>query len=179
MSGKPRLFLVDAGPVIALHQLGLWERFLHHAQVIVPAVVCSRETIFWPADEGAGHPIDLHRDAAGGLLRIVCADAAAVAAVLARFDPVMRERIDAGEAEALAILSAWEGNRPAFCTADGAAARAACLLGFSDNLISLEEALRGVGLEQRRLASQFSEEKMNQWRNAGRQMRLRGEGLAG
>ncbi len=59
MSGKPRLFLLDAGPVIGLHELGLWHELLERAQVIVPAVVAYKEVVFWDDGGGVGRPIDL------------------------------------------------------------------------------------------------------------------------
>ncbi len=178
MSGKPRLFLLDAGPVIGLHELGLWRDLLDRAHVIVPAVVADKEVAFWDDSGGVGRPIDLRHDEAAGRLQICCADAATVASVLDCFDPVMRERIDAGEAEAIALLHCWDGERPGFCTADGAAVRAACLLGLADRIVSLEAVLRRVGLGPPRLALKYCEKKVRQWVAEGRQMHVRGEGLA-
>lgn len=144
----------------------------------MPAVVVDKEVVFWDDGEGVGRPIDLRRDEAAGRLQICCADAATVASVLDRFDPVMRERIDAGEAEAIALLRYWEEERPEFRTADGAAARAACLLALADRIVSLEAILRRVGLDPPRLATKYGEEKVRRWVTEGRQMRVRGEGLA-
>jgi hypothetical protein len=155
MSGKPKLFLLDAGPVIGLHELGLWRELLSRADVLVPSVVAKKEVIFWDDGQGVGRPID----------------------VLGLFDPVMRERIDPGEAEAITLLYSWEGNRPELCTADGAAVRTACLLGLADSIVSLEAILKRLGLGQRRLASRYTEKKMRRWIADGREMRMRGEGL--
>lgn len=178
MSGKPRLFLLDAGPVIGLHELGLWHELLERAQVIVPAVVADKEVVFWDDGGGVGRPIDLRGDEAAGRLQICCADAATVASVLGHFDSVMRERIDPGEAEAIALLHCWEGDLPEFCTADGAAVRAACLLALADRIVSLEAVLRRVGLDPPKLATKYGEKKVRKWVAEGRQMRVRGEGLA-
>ncbi len=178
MSGKPRLFLLDAGPVIGLHELGLWHELLGRAQVIVPAVVADKEVVFWDDGEGVGRPIDLRGDEAAGRLQIRCADAVALASLLDQFDPVMRERIDPGEAEAMALLRCWEGEVPEFCTADGAAVRAACLLALADRIVSLEAVLRRVGLDPPKLAAKYGEKKVRRWVAEGRQMRVRGEGLA-
>jgi len=178
MSGKPRLFLLDAGPVIGLHELGLWHGLLERAHVIVPAVVADKEVEFWDDGGGVGRPIDLRRDEAAGHLQICCADAANIANVLDRFDPVMRERIDAGEAEAIALLHCWDGEPPEFCTADRAAVRAACLLGLADRIVSLEALLRRVGLGQSRLLPKYQERTIREWVAEGRPMRVRGEGLA-
>lgn len=178
MSGKPRLFLLDAGPVIALHELGLWREVLARAEVIVPAIVADKEVIFWDDGGGVGRPINLRGDEAAGVVRVCSTGADQLAGLLLRFDPVMRECIDAGEQEALALMCVWKGDLPAFCTADGLAAQAACLLGFADGLISLEELLQRIGLDRRDLQRKYSAKKMRQWVQRGRDKRLRGEGLA-
>ncbi|MBI5446229.1 MAG: hypothetical protein HY900_34070 [Deltaproteobacteria bacterium] len=179
MSGKPKLFLLDAGPVIGFHELGLWAALLDRAEVIVPAVVADREARFWDDGQGVGRAITLRADEAAGRLQIMGADAVIVAAVLSRFDPVMRERIDPGEAEAITLMCNCEKEPREFCTADHAAVRAACLLGFADRVVSLETILRRVGLGRPGLAARYSETRVRQWVAEGRQQRLRGEGLAG
>lgn len=178
MSGKPRLFLLDAGPVIGLHELGAWEALLERAEVIVPAIVADREAHFWDDGEGVGRAINLRADAAAGRLRIAAVDATDVADMLSRFDPVMRERIDAGEAEAITLLCRATDDPPAFCTADRAAVRAACLLGHSSRIVSLEAVLHRVGLDPSVLHPKYTEKRVREWVAEGRQMRLRGEGLA-
>jgi len=178
MSGKPRLFLLDAGPVIGLHELGLWHEVLQRAEVIVPSIVAAREAAFWDDRDGLRRPIDLRAEEAAGCLRIACADAAEVAEVLSRFDVVMRERVDAGEAEALTILQRWGDEKPELCTADGAAVRAACLLGSASRVVSLGGMLRRVGLNPPPLAPRYRERKVPRWVAGGRRMRLQGEGLS-
>jgi len=178
MSGKPRLFLRDAGPVIGLHELGLWHDVLQRAEVIVPSIVADKEAGYWDDHNGARRPIDLRADAAAGYLQVASADAAEVAEVLRRFDVVMRERVDAGEAEALTILDRCEDHKPELCTADGAAVRAACLLGFADRIISLEAMLRRIGLDPPALRARYRERKLRSWVAEGRRMRIQGEGLS-
>jgi hypothetical protein len=179
MSGTPKLYLLDAGPVIGLHELGLWGALLDRAEVIVPAIVADREAHFWDDGEGARRAIGLRADEAARRVRIIGADAAAVAQTLSRFDLVMRQRIDAGEAEAITLLCHCEDETPQFCTADRAAVRAACLLGFGDRVISLEAILRRVGLDRPHLADRYSEKRVRQWVAEGREQRLCGQGLAG
>jgi hypothetical protein len=164
--------------VIGLHELGLWHELLRRAQVIVPSIVAEQEAVFWDDRCGDRRPIDLPGDRAAGRLRIGCADGASIATVLRRFDPVMQQRVDAGEAEALALLEFWDGDKPELCTADGGAVRAACLLGFADRIVALEAILRRVGLTAPALAARYCEAKVGAWVAEGRQARLRGEGLA-
>ena len=178
MSGKPKLFLLDAGPVIGLHELGVWEALTERAEVIVPAIVADKEAHFWDDGEGVGRVIDLRADAAAGRLRIAAVDATEVAEMLSRFDPIMRERIDAGEAEAITLLCQATDDPPEFCTADRAAVRAACLLGHSSRIVSLEGVLRRVGLDPPVLAAKYTDKRVREWVTEGQQMRLRGEGLA-
>jgi hypothetical protein len=179
MSGKPRLFLLDAGPVIGLHELGLWHALLDRADVIVPAIVADKEAHFWDDGEGAGRAINLRAEAAAGRLRIAAVGATDVADMLSRFDPPMREKIDPGEAEAITLLCQATDDPPEFCTADHAAVRAACLLGHATLIVSLEEVLRRVGLQRRDLHPKYTEARVRQWIDEGREQRLRGEGLAG
>ena len=178
MSGKPKLFLLDAGPVIGLHELGLWHEVLRRAQVVVPSIVAEQEAEFWDAGDGVGHPIDLHADAKAGHLQIACADTADIIAILARLDHVVQQSVHAGEAEALALLACWDSEKPELCTADGAAVRAACLLGLADRVVSLEVVLRRIGLGPPPLRAKYSDAKVRGWVAKGRQMRIRGEGLA-
>ena len=44
---KPRFCLLDAGPVIELHRLGLWEGLMERADLVIPSVVAFREAEFW------------------------------------------------------------------------------------------------------------------------------------
>ena len=82
--------------------------------------------------------------------------------------------LDAGEAEALAILL----NDPrslTYCTADAAAARAIALLNLTEKGVSLEVALESCGM-RRGLDRQYSERRFRELLHEGFTMRLQGPG---
>lgn len=176
MPTKPRLFLLDAGPLIELHRLGVWQGVIARAHVIVPGIIAEREAHFWDAGDGVGHPIDIDPDRVAGRIEVIHAEASEVAGVAAQFDATMRERVDAGELEALALLSRSSDDPPRFCSADRMAVVALCLLGFAHLAVSLEQLLREIGL-QRRLENKYRQKTLRDWLEQGRQRRLRREGL--
>lgn len=177
MSTRPKYFLLDAGPVIELHRLGLWQAVTERAELVLPGKVLDSEVVFWDAGDGVGHTIYLGEDAAAGRITVERAEPAQIVELLNRFDPTVRERVDQGELEAITLLLRWDHPRPEFCTADRMAVVALCLLGESSLLVSLENLLQRVGLG-RLLQWRFSDKAMTQWRGEGQARRLSGEGLA-
>ena len=145
MTILPKFFLLDAGPVIELHRVGLWAEVVKRAELVVPSVVL-REASFWDSGEGVGRPIYLSSDIEDGRLRVVEGTAQQIASVLARLDSVVQERVHAGELEAIAALAHWPDEcPPQFCVADQLAVVVVCLLGLSDRPISLESSFGGLG----------------------------------
>ncbi|GEM_PF-1024465 len=177
MPTRPKFFLLDAGPVIELHRLGVWERIVETCDLLVPRHIALEEARFWVHEDGSIHAIHLQRDIEAGRIRAPEAEPETVIEILNIFDPVMREGVDAGELAALAILMDWPGEeRPVFCTGDRLATVALCLLGFSELAVSLEELLDNLGLS-REPRRQFRRGKMDAWVKEGTERRLRGEGL--
>ncbi len=177
MPTRPKFFLLDAGPLIELHRLGIWERVVGRAELVIPSIVVEREAEFWDSEDGERKPIRLEPLIASGVIRKVEVDAAQVLETAALYDASIADSIHAGELEALTILRCWEGaERPSFCTGDRLATIALCLLGFSSLAVSLEELLERVGLTARP-RPQFCRDKMRRWVEEGVQRWITREGL--
>ena len=57
MNTKPKFFLLDAGPIIELHRLGLWHTVLERAEIAIPRVIAEHETKFWVREDNSFMPI--------------------------------------------------------------------------------------------------------------------------
>jgi len=178
MPTRPKFFLLDAGPVIELHRLGIWEKVMDCCDLLVPRYIALKETVYWRKDDESIHSIRLQEDIKAGRIEAPETDSDQLLEVLNRFDSVMKDGVDAGELHALTILHNWPKTTapPEFCTGDRLATIALCLLGFSNLAISLEELLNRLGLS-RKPGRAFRREKMISWVADGVQRRLRGEGL--
>jgi hypothetical protein len=178
MSTKPKFFLLDAGPIIELHRIGLWRDVLDRADIVVPRVIAEKEAEYWVREDNSRRPIDVLGDAESGRLTIRDCDEAELRETLELFDRAVQQSVDPGELHALALIRRWQGDPvPAFCSADRMAIVCLCLLGFSDAAASLEELLRAVGFTVR-LGRRFTTAKMTEWVADGRRRSLQDSGLA-
>lgn len=177
MPKKPLVCLLDAGPVIRLHELGLWDSVVERAELVVPGIIARREAHFWTAPDGPRR-IDLASGESRDAIRIIDVNAAHLVETQALFDASIRDSVDPGELEALTLLRTWDGPRPRFCTADRLATIALCLLGFADAAFSLEKLLELVGLGRPHSPHRYSEAAMQEWLKVGRARRITGAGLA-
>ena len=168
--------LLDANIIIEAHACGAWASLLERVILIVPSTVLAEATHYVERETGMRTEIHLDRTTQQGQIREVSATAEQLATLLDRFDPVFSQRMDPGEAEALALLLAGELSDCFFCSSDGPAIRALNLLSMPERGISLEMLLRKVGLE-RRLARPFDERFFREMQARGAQEFVRGEGL--
>ena len=56
---KFQLLLLDAGIVIELFRLDLWERVIEKYEITLSEIVAKEEVKFWEEDDGSLHSIDL------------------------------------------------------------------------------------------------------------------------
>jgi hypothetical protein len=178
MPKKPLVFLLDAGPVIRLHQLGLWDSVVERAELVLPEIIARNEAQYWTAEDGRRH-IDLSSQERQKSIRIIDVDATELAATQAIFDASIRDSVHDGEMEALTVIRSWEGPLPRFCTADRLATIALCLLGFAETAVSLEKLLEHVGLGRTIGPKWYRESAMQEWLKEGRARRITRQGLAG
>lgn len=176
---KPKCILLDAGPVIALHQTGVWGEFCGRYDVIVAETVADDEALWHSKDEltGARTAIRLRDDEAAGLIAIEGASSTELLAVTSRFDDVFAGGLHEGELEALALLVERGGfEDTVFCAGDGAAIQAAVMIGLDERCESLESLLKSAGLSKS-LEWPFTAEFYERHRREGLDNRLNGLGL--
>ena len=68
---KLKLLILDAGVVIRLHELGIWEQVREQCDVHLSRIVATKEVLFQPGDEGEyGEDIDLSPDINNGNVQV-------------------------------------------------------------------------------------------------------------
>ncbi|MGV8083955.1 MAG: hypothetical protein AB2L09_10040 [Coriobacteriia bacterium] len=176
---KPKCVLLDAGPVIALHSLGVWREFCQKYDVIVSETVADNEALWHSRDEvtGAHSTIRLRDSEKAGLLTIEAASTNELLALAERFDDSFIGGLHEGEIEALALLAERDAfSETVFCAGDGAAIQAAVMIGLDERSISLERLLESVGLSKT-LEWQFTDRFYERHRRQGLDNRISGLGL--
>ncbi len=176
MSRKPRLLLLDAGAIFAAMHHQAWDALVEAYEVLVPATIVRVEAIFFIDRGGQRHEMDLGEEVASGRIGEVEVDAGEIADVAAQFSVDFRERLDAGELEALAYLMANEAMDLRFVSADGPAIQAVAMLDPDMRVCSLEEALDACGWSKpldRRFSREFVKENLQK----GSIRKIQGRGL--
>lgn len=122
------LLLLDAGPIIKLFELGIWDKFLQACDVTVSKVVDNE--VKWASREFEDVRIDLAPYEKKGLLRIFDCDATAVGSFYSKLSRAYKNLIDAddGEVTTLQFLLA-SSEKWVLCSTDGAVFRLMGLLG--------------------------------------------------
>jgi len=166
--------LLDAGPIIKLFQLGIWEEFVSRCDVTVSRTVA--EEAQYASLEFEDICIDLESYAAEGRTVIVDVELADIKAFHEKFDLRNKVIVHAGELETLAFMLSSSENW-LVCAADKAVFRVLGFLGRGEQGISLEEILKTIGLWQdmeRQYTRKFREEHTHK----GQVDCVQGEGFA-
>jgi len=169
--------ILDAGPIIGLHELGAWETFVERYEVVVPQLVLDDEALFHSKDANTGlsQPTDLAGDVRAGRVLVGSAGLTAFSRVATTFTDAIE--LHDGELEALALLTQDETyDEHVFCSADGAAIEGACMLGLTDRCLSLEELLGMAGLG-RAVSWRFSKKFTDLHKREGGERAVTGFGL--
>jgi hypothetical protein len=173
----PRCLVLVAGPVIGLHELGIWEAFVTRYEVVNPQTVYDGEASFHSGVETTAErlTIDLSADVVVGRVEVAEAGLGAIADVSARFSGAIE--LHAGELEALALLTMdADYDEHVFCTGNGAALQGACLLGLAERCESVE-GLVGYGGMSREVPWPLSEAFMDKHKREGSARAITGHGL--
>lgn len=176
MSGKPRLLLLDAGAVFAALRFDAWNALASAYEVIVPSIVVRVEAIFYVDRTGDRVEIDLPAEVENSRIREVVMSASEIGAVRKRFTPEFRERLHAGELEALAYLLDNPDPGLKFVSGDGPAIQAAAMLDPDCRVISLAEVLDRSGCTKP-LPYQFSRQFVDRHVGEASIRRIQGRGL--
>ena len=169
-----QFLLLDAGPIIKLFELDIWEQFIRACDVTITRTVAENEVVF-ASKEGDKEYIDLMRYEKQGQIKIVDVEPSAVKTFYDKFDLLYKDIIDPGENETLAFLHTSSENWRV-CAADHAVFRVLGLLGKGEQGISLEEVLREIGLG-RNLEWQYTKKFREKYTHIGRLDSVQDKGL--
>jgi hypothetical protein len=168
---KFQFLLLDAGPVLELLRLGLWNKFTESCDVyMTPAIV---EEVIKLNFEYTDQKVNL---TSSTQLNVTIRDVElpVIKRFFELFDSTYQGNIHR-ERETLAFL--W--NRPEqwfLCSADGAVFRVLGLIGKAERGISLEEILEQIGLKQN-LVWQYSKRFREKYTQMGQVDLIQNKGL--
>lgn len=173
MAKKFRLLLLDANVVIEAFRMGFWDNLVERCDIYLARTIVETEAHFYEDDDGVRHDFELAPYEASGAITVFDVEMAEVEAFRQRFGPAYFEKLDPGEAEALAFLFAQQSEDWQICSADKIIYRVLGSCHRQEQGISLEEILQKVGLG-RSVDRMFSREYREQWTQRGFQ-----DGLSG
>jgi len=161
---KFRFLLLDAGPIIKLFSLGIWDDFIKHCDVSMSRIIADNEALY---TEDGTRRIDLKTYEEQGLLKILDVETSTVKIFHDKFDRLYKVDIHPGEKETLAFLCDSVDNW-LVCSADGAVFRVLGLLGKANQGISLQEILQRIGLSvSEKLEWKYTKAFCEKWSRRG------------
>jgi hypothetical protein len=175
---KSQFLLLDAGPIIKLFELGLWEKFIAVYGVTITRTVieevvhtdrCScLDYIDFPFEKAAEQ----------GRIKIIDMAPSTIRSFLQQSTLETRYAIDAGEAETLTFL-ANSSEDFTLCAADGAVFSALGFLSKAEKGVSLEELLQQTGFKpSSQLEWRFTKRFREKYTKLGQVDSIRGQGFA-
>jgi hypothetical protein len=169
--------LLDAGPIIKLFELGIWDTFTTKCHVTIARTVAEKEVVFASKGDNKEYiDFGLASYEEKGLIEIIDVEPSVVSAFYDKFNLWYKAYIDDGEKETLAFLF----NSPEqwlVCSADHAVFRVLAILGKAEQGISLEELLNKVGLSRRNLEWKFTKRFREKYTRMGKADSIQGQGL--
>lgn len=174
---KYKLLLLDAGIIIGLYELGIWERFIDKCSVTMTRTVAKDEAHMWRDDEGDRQDFNLDDDIECGRVSCVDVPLETVIAFRQQFSPDYMDRLHAGEAESLAYLFG-SSEQWILSSADAFVFRVLGRLGRSEQGLSLEEILQDIGLTHS-LVWKYRRAFREKYTKQGQQDCVTGRGLKG
>ena len=163
-----QFLLLDAGPIIKLFELGLWEKFIERCDVTIARTIL--EEAVHTGQRGSLGYIDFpfEKAAEQGRIKIIDMALPTIQSFLRDSTIGIKYAIDPGEAETLAFL-ADSSEDFILCTADGPVFRALGFLDKAEKGISLEEFLQKVGLTpSQKLEWRFSKKFREKYTQMGK-----------
>jgi len=162
---KLQLLLVDAVIVIKLHELGQWDAFVKACDVHLSRVIVN-EAWYYVDENGVRHSIDLSGYEARKQIVVHEVTLAETESLRTQFGQDILEKLDAGEAELLAVLHNKPWDEYKICSADRVVYRVLGALKLSGQGVSLEEVFKDTGVT-RPLEDKFSKGFRERWSRKG------------
>ena len=170
-----QFLLLDAGPIMKLFELGIWDSFIKHCDVTISQTVANEAK--YASQEFLDILIDIELYKEKGFIKIVDLDPSIVKTFYNKFDLQYKAIIHDGEKETLAFLCICSDDYR-LCAADGAVFRVLGLLGKADKGISLEEILTQIGM-WKKLEWQYTKKFREKYTLLGQADSIQDKGLRG
>lgn len=168
-----QFLLLDAGPIIELCRLVLWDIVLQRCNVTITRTVAAEAK--YASLEFEDIRIDIGSAENQSLVKIVDVDISVVKTFYDKFDLLYKAIIDPGEKETLAFL--YNSSEDwLICAADKAVFRVLGLLGLGQQGISLEEVLEEIGFP-RDMKPQYTKNYREKWTHIGQVDSIQDRGL--
>jgi len=145
---KFQFLLLDAGPIIKLFELDIWDEFITRCDISILDIVANQAER--KIEELLNTCVDLQSYDKRDIVNIVDMELSVAKTFYDKFDMQYKAIIHSGEKETLAFLCNSSENW-LVCSADGAVFRVLGLLGRIEQGISLEEILEKIGLSRHNL----------------------------
>ena len=164
--------MLDAGPIIKLFELRIWDQFLKRCDVSISQTVATQAK--WASQEFEDVRIDL--ESYKDKINIFDIDASLAKSFLDRSNGLYKAIIHPGEKETLAFLCS-SPEKYLLCSSDKAVFQVLGLLGKGEQSISLEEILEKIGLSQRNLEWKYTKKFREKYARVGQIDSVQSKGL--
>jgi len=134
--------LLDAGPIIKLFELNLWDKFITQCEVTISRIIAEYQVRY--TEDGISH-IDLRTYTEKKLIHVLEEDLSTVREFIDKFDSLYKAEIHDGEKETLAFLDG-SPEKWLVCSSDHVVYKVLGLLRKGEQGISLEEVLTKIEL---------------------------------
>lgn len=170
---KPKLLLLDANVVIEAHRLGAWTEICDQYEIGLPSIIVS-EARYFESEEGGGS-IHLQDEIKAGTIAVFEGTVAEISAAFSNISDAFLAGIDAGEAEAIALLFG-DCSDHRFCTGDVNAIQLMGMLSLEANAISFERLAHGLKSKGKlKVQAHFTEKTFKHHLGVGKGRRISGE----
>ena len=172
---KLKLLLLDAGPIIALYRLNLWEQIIERCEISITRTIAEAEALYSPG-EYEDIKIDLKPFHEKGQINIIDCDYSIVRDFLEKFDNSYQQNIHPRELESLAFMDS-SNDSWTLCSADASVFKVLGILGRTEQGISLEELLDKIGLSKKLNVWKYTKKFRLHYSKLGQQDSIQNRGL--
>jgi hypothetical protein len=167
--------LLDAGPIIKLFELGIWDKFIKRYNVTIARTVVEQSIYRGEADSRDFIEYSFEEVAGQGLFRIIDVTPTKVKEFIDKFDISSKYAFEEGEDETLAYWF-FQAKEHQVCSSDGAVFSILGYLGRDEQGVSLEEVLKKMGLS-RQLEWKYTERFRHKYTKMGQIDAVQGQGF--